>query len=131
MKQQIVEVMSCYAYESIEHVHTMLVSTFVDAAPAALNFSNKAFGSSTFLFKSKHNCAHFPLVTDMVDIESMVPRRVTVDVDVIDTSSLPTCAVWPSTSSFFGLPCWSYPWASSCWRHLHRTHPKYGLTWDK
>jgi hypothetical protein len=56
-------------------------------------------------------------VTDLVDIESMVPRRVTiavtvdteskapreVDGDVIDTSSLPTVGL--STSLFFGLSC--------------------------
>jgi hypothetical protein len=55
-----------------------------------------------------------PLVTNTVDIESMVPRRITVAVtvdiesklpreverDVIDTSFLPT--VWLSTSAFFG-----------------------------
>jgi hypothetical protein len=55
----------------------------------------------------------------MVDIESMVSRRITIAVtvdiesklprevegDVIDTSSWPT--VWLLTSAFFGLSCWS------------------------
>jgi hypothetical protein len=74
MERQIVEVMSCYAKESIVHVHIIVGLNICWFSTSCFKFRSQSIQVIDRFMLVQAQLCDIPLVTNTVDIESMVPK---------------------------------------------------------